>query len=174
MLGHNVSQFQTRWEGLRITNGQGCGFIAQGSRDWKNYRANAEIVPLSPTPGLGGAGQGRERYYALMFDKVGGGRIKLVRRDHDETILASHRFRAIRPGIQAGIAGHGSKIEPMSRESRSLRWLIRRINAGRRRGRPCGRHRIDCYPGCSHQHPCSVDRNFLCRLEAVRTSDAKR
>jgi hypothetical protein len=36
--------------------------------------------------------QGRERYYALMFDEAGGGRVKLVKRDHEETILAESRF----------------------------------------------------------------------------------
>ena len=91
---NNVSQFQTRWEGLRITNGQGSGFIAQGTRDWKNYRVNAEIVPLlADAWGLAARVQGRERYYALMFDKTDGGRIGLIRRNHDETILASERFQ---------------------------------------------------------------------------------
>jgi ADP-ribosylglycohydrolase len=110
---NNVSQFQTRWEGLRITNGQGCGFIAQGSRDWKNYRANAEIVPLlTDAWGLAVRVQGRERYYALMFDKVDGGRIKLIRRDHDETILASHRFQwQYDQGYNVDLAANGSKIE---------------------------------------------------------------
>jgi len=37
---------QTRWEGLRVTNGDGLGFIAQGSRDWKDYRVTTEIMPL--------------------------------------------------------------------------------------------------------------------------------
>jgi ADP-ribosylglycohydrolase len=110
---NNVSQFQTRWEGLRITNGQGCGFIAQGSRDWKNYRANAEIVPLlTDAWGLAVRVQGRERYYALMFDKVDGGRIKLIRRDHDETVLASHRFQwQYDQGYNVDLAANGSKIE---------------------------------------------------------------
>jgi ADP-ribosylglycohydrolase len=91
---NNVSQFQTRWEGLRITNGQGSGFIAQGTRDWRNYRVNAEIVPLlADAWGLAARVQGRERYYALMFDKTDGGSIRLIRRNHDETLLASERFQ---------------------------------------------------------------------------------
>jgi hypothetical protein len=36
--------------------------------------------------------QGRERYYALMFEAADGGRVKLVKRDHDENILASNFF----------------------------------------------------------------------------------
>ena len=110
---NNVSQFQTRWEGLRVTNGQGIGFIAQGSRDWKNYRANAEIVPLvADAWGLAVRVQGRERYYAVMFDKVDGGRIKLIRRDHDETILASHRFQwRYDQGYKVDLQANGSRIE---------------------------------------------------------------
>jgi ADP-ribosylglycohydrolase len=38
---NNVSQFQTRWEGMRVSNGDGIGFISQGSRDWRDYRAAA-------------------------------------------------------------------------------------------------------------------------------------
>lgn len=90
---NNVSQFQTRWEGLRITNGEGIGFIAQGSRDWKDYRVRSEVTPLlAEAWGLAARIQGRERYYAVMFDKSDGGRAKLIKRVHDETVLASERF----------------------------------------------------------------------------------
>ena len=90
---NNVSQFQTRWEGLRVTNGDGIGFIAQGSRDWKDYRVTSEIAPLLAKDwGLAARVQGRERYYALMFDRSEGGRVRLVKRVHDEIVLASERF----------------------------------------------------------------------------------
>jgi ADP-ribosylglycohydrolase len=90
---NNVSQFQTRWEGLRVTNGEGIGFISQGTRDWRDYRVRSEITPLlARSWGLAARVQGRERYYALMFEAVDGGRVKLVKRDHDETILATDRF----------------------------------------------------------------------------------
>jgi ADP-ribosylglycohydrolase len=90
---NNVSQFQTRWEGMRVTNGEGIGFISQGSRDWRDYRVSSEITPLLARAwGLAARVQGRERYYALMFDPTGGGRVKLIRRDHDETILAENHF----------------------------------------------------------------------------------
>ena len=90
---NNVSQFQTRWEGLRVTNGAGLGFIAQGARDWKNYRVKSGIIPLlADAWGLAARVQGRERYYALMFDRVDGGRVRLVKRLHDEINLAHDRF----------------------------------------------------------------------------------
>ena len=90
---NNVSQFQTRWEGLRVTNGEGIGFIAQGSRDWKDYRVRSEITPLlAEAWGLAARIQGRERYYAVMFDKFEGGRAKLIKRLHEESVFASDRF----------------------------------------------------------------------------------
>ena len=90
---NNVSHFQTRWEGLRVSNGAGMGFIAQGSRDWKDYRVSSEITPLlAEAWGLAARVQGRERYYAVMFDKTHGGCAKLIKRVHDETVLASDRF----------------------------------------------------------------------------------
>lgn len=90
---NNVSQFQTRWEGLRVTNGNGLGFIAQGSRDWRDYRVTSEITPLLANAwGLAARVQGRERYYAVMFDRVEGGRVRLVKRVHDEIVLASEPF----------------------------------------------------------------------------------
>jgi len=90
---NNVSQFQTRWEGLRVTSGEGTGFIAQGTRDWKDYRATSEVMPLlADRWGLAVRLQGCERYYALMFDRIDGGRVRLIKKIHDETILASDRF----------------------------------------------------------------------------------
>jgi ADP-ribosylglycohydrolase len=90
---NNVSQFQTRWEGMRVSNGDGIGFISQGTRDWRDYRVSSEVTPLlGKAWGLAARVQGRERYYALMFDHDGGGRVKLIKRDHDETVLAESRF----------------------------------------------------------------------------------
>jgi ADP-ribosylglycohydrolase len=90
---NNVSQFQTRWEGLRATNGAGVGFIAQGTRDWKNYAVAAKVIPLvAQAWGLAARVQGCERYYALMFDHAEGGRVRLVRRRHRETTLAVQNF----------------------------------------------------------------------------------
>jgi ADP-ribosylglycohydrolase len=90
---NNVSHFATRWEGLRVSNDDGLGFIAQGSRDWKNYEVSSEITPLlAKAWGLAARVQGRERYCALMFDHADGGSVRLVRRQHRETTLASRKF----------------------------------------------------------------------------------
>jgi ADP-ribosylglycohydrolase len=90
---NNASQFQTRWEGLRVTNGDGLGFIAQGTRDWRDYEVSSDIMPLLANGwGLAARVQGRERYYALMFDRQDGGRVRLVKRQHCETTLAGKPF----------------------------------------------------------------------------------
>jgi hypothetical protein len=78
---------------MRVSNGDGIGFISQGTRDWRDYRVSSQITPLlAKAWGLAARVQGRERYYALMFDGAGGGRVKLIKRDHEETILAESRF----------------------------------------------------------------------------------
>ncbi|MDB5515867.1 MAG: ADP-ribosylation/crystallin [Tardiphaga sp.] len=90
---NNVSQFQTRWEGLRVTNGDGIGFVSQGTRDWQNYEVSSDIMPvLAKAWGLAARVQGRERYYALMFEPNDGGRVRLVKRQHTDTTLASRPF----------------------------------------------------------------------------------
>jgi hypothetical protein len=90
---NNISQFQTRWEGLRVTNGDGIGFISQGTRDWKDYEVSSDVMPLlAKAWGLAARVQGRERYYALMFEPNDGGRVRLVKRQHTDTTLASRPF----------------------------------------------------------------------------------
>ena len=89
----DVSQLQTRWEGIRLSNESGLGLVAQGTRDWKNFAVASRIVPLlAEAWGLAARVQGRERYYALMFDRRDGGSIRLVRRRHREFILATRKF----------------------------------------------------------------------------------
>ena len=90
---NNASIFQTRWEGLRVTSNEGLGSIFQGTREWRDYSVEADITPLLANRwGLAARVQGRERYYALMFDPSDGGQIRLVRRCHTEDTLAAGRF----------------------------------------------------------------------------------
>jgi hypothetical protein len=90
----DVSHFQTRWEGLRVTSNAGLGSLAQGTREWTDYVVETEVTPLLARRwGVAVRVQGRERYYALMFDsREGGSHVSLVRRCHLETELASERF----------------------------------------------------------------------------------
>jgi hypothetical protein len=90
---NNASLFQTRWEGLRVTSNEGLGSVFQGTREWKDYSVEADITPLlAERWGLAARVQGRERYYALMFDRSDSGQVRLVRRCHVENTLAVSRF----------------------------------------------------------------------------------
>lgn len=58
---------------MRVANGDGLVFIAQGSRDWRDYSVTSEVTPLLANAwGLAARVQGRERYYAVTFDAVEG------------------------------------------------------------------------------------------------------
>jgi ADP-ribosylglycohydrolase len=90
---NDVSQFRTHWEGLRATSSGGVGLLAQGTRDWRDYEVATTLTPLlAEAWGLAARVQGRERYYALMFDSVDGGRVRLICRRHTETVLAEQSF----------------------------------------------------------------------------------
>ncbi|HEY4167152.1 MAG TPA: ADP-ribosylglycohydrolase family protein [Reyranella sp.] len=87
---NDVSQLQTRWEALRATSSDGLGMLAQGTRDWRDYEVAATVTPLlAEAWGLAVRVQGRERYYALMFDRTG---VRLVCRRHEEIVLAAQDF----------------------------------------------------------------------------------
>ena len=61
---------------------------------------------LAEAWGLAARVQGRERYYALMFDRADGGRVRLVSRRHDETVLAERTLPVVaRPGLCARACG---------------------------------------------------------------------
>ncbi len=58
---------------------------------WKHAWVNNTPL-LAEAWGLAARIQGRERYYAVMFDKFEGGRAKLIKRLHEESVFASDRF----------------------------------------------------------------------------------
>ena len=104
--------------GARASSSDGPGMLAQGTRDWRDYEVAATVTPLlAEAWGLAACVQGRERYYAVMFDRVDGGRVRLIRRRHAETVLAERSFtwsldnayalglRVDGPAIRASIDG---------------------------------------------------------------------
>ncbi|HEV2474408.1 MAG TPA: ADP-ribosylglycohydrolase family protein [Chthonomonadales bacterium] len=65
----------------------GTGIIMQGTREWRDYRAEATIIPsMARETGLAIRVQGMRRYYALCF--APDGRLRLVKRVADTEILA--------------------------------------------------------------------------------------
>jgi len=72
---------------LRISQGRGEGMILQGTRDWTDYRVEADMMwHLGPAGGLVFRAHGLRRYYAARLTREG--TLQLVlRRDDQETIL---------------------------------------------------------------------------------------
>ena len=64
-----VDHFEGRYfEAFRISQNEGRGVMAQGTRDWIDYSVTAEITPyLARNAGIAIRVQGLKRYYALLL-----------------------------------------------------------------------------------------------------------
>jgi len=79
------------FESFRISQNEGRGIMAQGTRDWINYSVTAEITPyLARNFGIACRVQGLKRYFALLLrsEQVA----RLVKMDDMETVLAEVPF----------------------------------------------------------------------------------
>ena len=87
-----VDDFRARWpEPYRIVQNHGTGLISQGTVDWTDYRAEADVkVYLATSGGLAVRASGMRRYYALTLGDDGHAR--LVKTRDGETILAEAAF----------------------------------------------------------------------------------
>jgi ADP-ribosylglycohydrolase len=87
-----VDHFEGRYfEAFRISQNEGRGVMAQGTRDWTDYSVRTEITPyLAKNVGIAIRVQGLKRYYALLLssDQVA----RLIKMDDTETILAEVPF----------------------------------------------------------------------------------
>ena len=78
-------------EPYRLIQDAGLGQLIQGTREWRDYRVSADVTPhLADAVGLAARVQGLERGYLLEL--VGRHRVRLVKRWHGETELASTPF----------------------------------------------------------------------------------
>jgi ADP-ribosylglycohydrolase len=88
-----VDHFEGRYfEAFRISQNEGRGVMAQGTRDWIDYTVTSDITPyLARNVGIAARVQGLRRYYALLLgaDQVA----RLVRMDDGETVLAETPFQ---------------------------------------------------------------------------------
>lgn len=88
-----VDQFSS-WlgdESYRLIQNQGRGLLIQGTREWRNYTARAQVNPhLATACGLAIRVQGLNRYYALLLSAAG--ELKLVKQFHGETCLGKLSF----------------------------------------------------------------------------------
>ena len=67
-----VYDFKHRLEPYRLVQNEGAGLLIQGSREWEDYRVEADVTPhLVKSVGLAGRVQGMRRYYSLVAHRNG-------------------------------------------------------------------------------------------------------
>lgn len=73
-----VDLFLSWDEAFRLIQNHGTGLLIQGTRDWDDYRVEADITPhMVVAAGLAARVQGLQRYYALLL--APGGKAQLVK-----------------------------------------------------------------------------------------------
>ncbi len=87
-----VDHFGLHWrEAYHLSQDRGRGLLIQGTRDWIDYQASAEVVVhLAAAAGLAVRVQGLERYYALLLCRSG--QARLVKALDGDTVLAQAAF----------------------------------------------------------------------------------
>ncbi len=83
-------------ETYRLIQNEGVGLLIQGTREWKDYRVTADVIPhLVKSAGIAARVQGMRRYYALLVSFAGEpplSKLRLVKVLHDATTLAEMDF----------------------------------------------------------------------------------
>jgi len=87
-----VDDFRARWpEPYRIAQNHGTGLLSQGTGEWTDYRADADVtIYLARSAGIAVRAGGMRRYYALNL--CDDGHARLVKARDGETILADAAF----------------------------------------------------------------------------------
>ena len=92
MSGYAQDLWELWWpEPYRLVQNEGRGLIMQGTREWKDYKAEADITPwLMDAGGIAVRVQGLKRFYALQLVK--GNKVRLLKALESDTILAEKDF----------------------------------------------------------------------------------
>jgi hypothetical protein len=78
-------------EPYRLVQNQGRGLIMHGTREWKDYKVEADITPwLMDAGGIAARVQGQKRFYALQLVK--GNKIRMIKALDGDTVLAEKDF----------------------------------------------------------------------------------
>ncbi len=90
--GWNTSlEIQPYFKPLSLVNSEEIGFFTQGTREWKDYRVNAKIIPkLFETGGVVAYYQGLNRY--ISFEMTQGKTLQLIESAPERTVLAETTF----------------------------------------------------------------------------------
>jgi ADP-ribosylglycohydrolase len=87
-----VDRWDDHWpEPFRLIQNRGRGLLIQGTREWKDYKVRAAVLPETvAAAGIAARVQGMRRYYALLLWPD---RIQLVRELDGPAVLAEAPFR---------------------------------------------------------------------------------
>ena len=87
-----VNQFQSRWwDSFRISNNIGTGLISQGTADWQDYTATADVaLMLASQGGIAARVGGMRRWYALVL--CDDGKVRLIKDREKTSVLAEDDF----------------------------------------------------------------------------------
>ena len=87
-----VNQFQSRWwDSFRISNNVGTGLISQGTADWQDYTATADVaLMLASQGGIAARVGGMRRWYALVL--CDDGKVRLIKDREKTSVLAEDDF----------------------------------------------------------------------------------
>jgi len=78
-------------ESYRLIQNHGTGLLMQGTRQWRNYRVEADVTPhMAEAAGIAVRVQGLERYYAMLLRRDG--KVELVKVLDGEQVMASAPF----------------------------------------------------------------------------------
>jgi ADP-ribosylglycohydrolase len=82
----------TGWsETFRLIHNKGMGLVMQGTNEWQDYAASADVTPhLAKRAGIAVRVQGLTRFYGLLLAE--GNRVQLIKKFHQETVLAELPF----------------------------------------------------------------------------------
>ena len=91
---NGVDDFWSFQEPIRLMQNSGVGLLIQGSREWTDYTATADVTPhLAKSAGLAARVQGMRRFYAVRLARVGvKTTIQLIKMLNEVTVLAEAPF----------------------------------------------------------------------------------
>ena len=91
---NGVDDFWSFQEPIRLMQNSGIGLLIQGSREWTDYAATADITPhLAKSAGLAVRVQGMRRFYAVRLARDGlNTTLQLIKMLNEVTVLAETSF----------------------------------------------------------------------------------
>jgi ADP-ribosylglycohydrolase len=89
---NGVDQYGPWWpEPFRLVQNYGTGLLMQGTREWTDYRVNADVTPhMAKAAGIAARVQGMRRYYALLL--CNDGQVRLIKALDGKAVLAETDF----------------------------------------------------------------------------------